>query len=105
MRRVLRCDGVIPITMTPEGAHVRVTPDAIRAMKAFVDEHRTLTTPFDIVVEGDTPGDEREKTIATVCPLVEVGVTWWLESAAVHHRRGGLEEVRARIKQGPPHPM
>jgi alkanesulfonate monooxygenase SsuD/methylene tetrahydromethanopterin reductase-like flavin-dependent oxidoreductase (luciferase family) len=108
MRRVLRCDGLIPSKMTPEGAAVEITPDdrdAIRAMQAFVAAQRTLTTPFDIVLEGDTPGDDREKAIGIVGPLAEVGVTWWLESAAVHNRRGGLDAVRTRMRQGPPRLM
>jgi hypothetical protein len=88
--------------MTAQGASPDVTPDDIRVMKSFVEEHRTLNTHFDIILEGDTPGDDREKAEALVRPFVEAGITWWLESAAVHHRRGGLGGVRRRIAQGPP---
>ncbi len=56
MQRVLRYDGLLPHKMNDKGEIINFTPDDIREMKAFVDEHRTLETPFDIVVEGTTPG-------------------------------------------------
>jgi alkanesulfonate monooxygenase SsuD/methylene tetrahydromethanopterin reductase-like flavin-dependent oxidoreductase (luciferase family) len=102
MRRVLRCDGVIPTRMTPEGAHVDVLPNDIRAIKAFVEERRTSATPFDIVVEGDTPAGDRASAAAAVGPFADAGATWWLESLAVHAKRGGLGAVRERLRQGPP---
>jgi alkanesulfonate monooxygenase SsuD/methylene tetrahydromethanopterin reductase-like flavin-dependent oxidoreductase (luciferase family) len=103
MRRVLRCDGLIPAKMTPAGASTDITPKDIRAMKAFVDQHRTLTMPFDIVMAGETPGDDPEIATASVRPFAEAGATWWLESvAASPYRQGGLDGVRTRIKQGPP---
>ncbi len=103
MRRTLRCDGVIPTKMTPEGTLVDMTPDDIRALKMFVDEQRMLTTPFDIVIEGETPGNNREQANAIVAPFTEAGATWWLESvAATPYKQNGMEGVRTRIKQGPP---
>jgi alkanesulfonate monooxygenase SsuD/methylene tetrahydromethanopterin reductase-like flavin-dependent oxidoreductase (luciferase family) len=91
MRRTLRCDGVIPTKMTSEGTLVEMTPEDIRAMTVFVDEHRTRTTPFDIVVEGETPGDNREKATAIVRPFAEAGATWWLESvAATPYKQGSV---------------
>ncbi len=104
MRRVLRCDGMIPVKRTPEGISYEVSAEDIRAIKAYVDERRGDATPFDLLVEGDTPGNDREQATSIVEPLADAGVTWWLESALVHHRRGGLEAVRARIRQGPPRP-
>src|SRR5215467_6832450 len=46
MRRVLRCDGVIPSKMNEDGSFAEMTPADIVAMKAFIDEQRTLKTPF-----------------------------------------------------------
>jgi hypothetical protein len=102
MRRVLRCDGLIPTKMIPEGVHVTVTPDDIRAMRTFIEERRMSPVPFDIVVEGDTPGDEPDRAVDIVRPFAEAGATWWLESLAVHGKRGGLDRVRERLRQGPP---
>ena len=100
MRRVLRYDGLLPTKKADDGSFAQVTPADIRTMKAFVDEQRTLTTPFDIVWEGETPGDDHEQAAAIVRPRVEAGITWWLEA-----RWGDgvtADDVRTRIKQGPP---
>jgi hypothetical protein len=100
MRRVLRYDGLLPAKKAGDGSFAQVTPADIRVMKAFVDEQRALTTPFDIVWEGETPGYDHEQAAAIVRPWVEAGITWWLEA-----RWGDgvtTDDVRTRIKQGPP---
>jgi hypothetical protein len=105
MRRVLRCDGIIPTKMAGDGsfAHTEITPADIQAIKTFVQEQRALTTPFDIIWEGDTPGDNPEQAREIVRPWAEAGVTWWLESVwHTPETEGGLEGMRARVRQGPP---
>ncbi|HLW03686.1 MAG TPA: LLM class flavin-dependent oxidoreductase [Ktedonobacterales bacterium] len=105
MRRVLRCDGIIPTKMQTDGsfAHTEITPADIPAIKAFVQEQRQLPTPFDIIWEGETPGDDREQAMAIVQPWAEAGVTWWLESVwQTPETQGGVEGMRARVRQGPP---
>ena len=103
MRRVLRCDGVLPVKMDANRVESDMTPDDLRAMKAYIDERRKLTTPFDIIMEDETPGDDPEKAAAIVRPLAEAGMTWWLEAVWVTpETNGGIEGMRARIKQGPP---
>lgn len=99
MQRVLRYDGLLPNKLDANGQHVPSTPEDIRTMRAYIDEHRTATTPFDIVTEGETPGDQPEAAAELVRPFAEAGATWWMEA-----RWGGnpTEEVRARIQQGPP---
>ncbi len=106
MRRVLRCDGLMPMVMRPGGASADVTPDDLRAMRDFVARERKLTTPFDIVVEGETPGDDPARAEEQLRPLAEAGVTWWLENVWNTPRdQGGVEGMRARIRQGPPPPI
>jgi alkanesulfonate monooxygenase SsuD/methylene tetrahydromethanopterin reductase-like flavin-dependent oxidoreductase (luciferase family) len=103
MRRALQCDGVLPVTIDHKGSVVEPTPEDIRAVKAFVAERRTLTTPYDIVIEGETPGDDRERAAEQLRPFVEAGLTWWLENVWDTPRtQAGLEGMRARIAQGPP---
>jgi hypothetical protein len=97
MRRVLRWDGLLPTKK--DGTNNPMTQDDIRAMKAFVDENRILTTPFDIVWEGETPGDDRERAAAIVRPWAEAGSTWWMESRWGNVSR---DDVKLRIRQGPP---
>jgi hypothetical protein len=101
MRRVLHYDGLLPDVMEKKGTQWKrraTTPDDIRAMHAFVDERRTLTTPFDIVMEGETPGDNPEEATSIVRPWAEAGATWWIEA-----KWGAPDDsVRTRIQQGPP---
>ena len=99
MQRVLRYDGLLPTKINPDGSGGEVTPDDIRAMKAYIAEHRTQTTPFDIVWEGETPGDDYNEARDIIKPYVDAGITWWMES------RWSIEDidvVRTRIRQGPP---
>jgi hypothetical protein len=104
MRRVLRWDGVLPTKMNDDGSFADMAPADLQAMKAFIDEQRISTTPFDIVMEGETPGDDHERAAAIIRPLAEAGLTWWLEAVwSTPETEGGLEGMRARIQQGPPH--
>ena len=99
MRRVLKCDGLLPQKMNAAGQFETVTPEDIRAMKEYIDANRTLTTPFDIVVEGKTgemaPGQVQEKLTA----WKEAGATWWVEGDM-----GSLsfDALRERVRRGPP---
>jgi hypothetical protein len=103
MQRTLRYDGILPAKMNADGSFADMTPDDLRAMKAYIEEQRTLTTPFDIVIEGETPGDDAEKAAAILQPLAAAGVTWWLEAVwQTPATEGGVEGMRKRIKQGPP---
>jgi hypothetical protein len=100
MQRVLRWDGLLPNKINEDGSHGDVTPEVIRAMKAYIDENRPPITPFDIVMEGETPGDDPKKAAEIVRPFAQAGATWWHES-----RWSCLNDpgpVRLRIKQGPP---
>jgi alkanesulfonate monooxygenase SsuD/methylene tetrahydromethanopterin reductase-like flavin-dependent oxidoreductase (luciferase family) len=99
MQRVLRYDGLLPNKLSPDGTQMDVTPDDIRAMKAYIDQHRTLRTPFDIISEGETPGDNPARAAAIVRPYAEAGSTWWLEA---RWQATTIEEIRTRIRQGPP---
>jgi hypothetical protein len=99
MQRVLRYDGLLPMKINPDGSYGAITPADIQAMKAYVAEHRTQTTPFDIVWEGETPGDDPQRTGEIVRPYVDAGITWWMES---RWSASSIDEVRSRLRQGPP---
>jgi len=99
MQRVLRYDGLMPNKLAPDGTQADVTPDDIRAMKAYIDQHRTLTTPFDIISEGQTPGDDPVGAAALVRPYAEAGSTWWMEA---RWQARSIDEIRTRIAAGPP---
>jgi len=103
MQRVLRYDGLLPAKLNDDGTFAELTPADIQAMKEFVDEHRSQPGPFDIVIDGETPGDDPEKADAILRPWTEAGVTWWIESRwEVPRNAEGLKIVLQRIRQGPP---
>jgi len=79
-------------------------PDALttahlRTLLEYIGKHREDTGPFDVVAGGSTPGNPREGA-EIVRPWVEAGATWWSED--INGWRGSLEEMRERIRQGPP---
>lgn len=94
-RRAARWDGVLPLKQ--KGS---LEPDDIRAILTFIQQHRTDTTPFDVVKIGSTPGDNATKAQKVVAPYAAAGVTWWLES--LYSERNSFEAMRLRIQQGPP---
>ncbi len=93
MNRALRYDGILAYTTRGE-----VTPEDIREIKRYVEENRDGEGPFDIVWEGETPGDDPDRAASIVGPFAEAGVTWWIESP---WSLSG-EPLRTRIEQGPP---
>jgi hypothetical protein len=103
MRRVLRCDGILPCVMGDDRQWSDVTPDAIREIRSFVEANRTEPGPFDIVMEGETPGDNADQAAATVSRWADAGATWWVETRWELPRDAeGLKIARERILQGPP---
>lgn len=103
MERTLRWDGILPIVMHVDGSMAVPNSDELRAMKAYIDEHREGEGTFDIVTEGETPGDRPDEAAAIIRPLAEAGLTWWLENVWDTPRStAGLEGMRRRVRQGPP---
>ena len=98
MRRALACDGVIIEKVNAQRQEEAASPADIRNIKAFVDANRTLSTPFDIVLNGQTssmpPGEASEKFAA----LQDAGLNWWIEG----FWDASEENVAEYIKKGPP---
>ncbi|MCB8921488.1 MAG: LLM class flavin-dependent oxidoreductase [Ardenticatenaceae bacterium] len=95
MRRVLRCDGLLPTAIPADGPPRQASPGDVRQMKAYIEANRTLDTPFDIVVEGRTAGADSELLQA----YAAAGTTWWIESMWESPEPA---DWLARIRQGPP---
>lgn len=97
-RRAARWDGVMPEKAGGE----RLTPGELHEAVAYVNAHRPagrLGRPFDVVVGGFTPTDDKEAALRIVAPYVEAGATWWVERFT--RRRGSLAEAFERIRSGP----
>ncbi|MBL8163145.1 MAG: LLM class flavin-dependent oxidoreductase [Anaerolineae bacterium] len=95
-RRAARWDGVVPT-----GRSGALSPDDIREMRAYIEAHRTTTTPFEVVFQGrahELPAAERGTHVAA---YAAAGVTWWLESVWPDV---ALSDVQSIIQQGPPRP-
>ncbi len=98
MERVLKADGVFVEVWNEQGQGQETSAADIRAIQAYVAANRTLTTPFDIVVSGNTDGADRAAQQARLGPLAESGATWWIETLFTVSEEAAIE----RIRQGPP---
>lgn len=99
MERALRFDGLIASTIDAEGKLAAPMPDDIRGMKAYAAENRSAEMPYDIIWEGQTPGDDKAKAADILAPWKEAGLTWWMETM---WEEADYEKVQARCRQGPP---
>lgn len=103
MQRVLRYDGLLPNRLDEQGQHVGYTAEHIREMKAYIDQERTATTPFDIVVEGHTSGADPQEAAKVTREWADSGATWWIEALwGDPNQPVEYEAIRQRINQGPP---
>jgi hypothetical protein len=100
MRRVLRCDGIIP--QYDLGGREAGPQDAA-GVAAWLAEHGA--PGVDVVAEGETPASDPGAAAAAVTPWAQAGCTWWVEN------RWGLPDtaergaaVRERLAAGPPAP-
>lgn len=93
--RALRYDGLLAYTTRGE-----VLPDDVRAMREYVEENREGGGTFDIVVDGETPGESPEEAASIVRPFAEAGATWWIESPWTPPNEP--DDLRRRIERGPP---
>jgi alkanesulfonate monooxygenase SsuD/methylene tetrahydromethanopterin reductase-like flavin-dependent oxidoreductase (luciferase family) len=102
MRRVLRCDGIIPQYDVGERAP---GPDDARAARAWLTEHGA-SPALDMVAEGETPAGDRAAAAGQVTPWAQAGCTWWLETrwSAPEGVGSGHAAMRARLAAGPPAP-
>lgn len=100
-RRAARWDGIFPLNRF-DGP---LQPDAIRDMLAYIGEHRTVDTPFDVAIStkahteanfGTPPTDEYQTQLRA---WEEAGVTWAVEGFPI---LGDKVAIMEAIKQGPP---
>jgi alkanesulfonate monooxygenase SsuD/methylene tetrahydromethanopterin reductase-like flavin-dependent oxidoreductase (luciferase family) len=78
-----------------------MTPEQVAEIVEYTLAHRrNADQRFDIVIEGQTTGRDRERDTETVAAYSQTGLTWWIEKLGWF--RGSIEEVRRRIESGPP---
>ncbi|MDQ2902476.1 MAG: LLM class flavin-dependent oxidoreductase [Chloroflexota bacterium] len=100
MLRAAHGDGVNAFTFRSDGTAADLTPAEIRQLKTFMDQNRSVTSPFDIVTGAqvfDALHDEQAQ--AMLRAYAEAGATWCLEG--IWPQRD-FDSLRASIQQGPP---
>jgi alkanesulfonate monooxygenase SsuD/methylene tetrahydromethanopterin reductase-like flavin-dependent oxidoreductase (luciferase family) len=97
MRRVLRCDGIVP-QFGGEGS-----PEQLREMRAWLSDNGARPD-LDVISEGETPAGDAGAARNIVAPWAQAGATWWLETRweMPHNSDERMREVEARIAAGPP---
>ena len=98
-RRAARWDGVFP-THREVGQAETMSPDQLAEIVTYTLAHRSGTDPFDVAIEGQTPGRDPQADLERVDAYREAGLTWWIENLGWF--RGPLGEMRSRIEAGPP---
>jgi alkanesulfonate monooxygenase SsuD/methylene tetrahydromethanopterin reductase-like flavin-dependent oxidoreductase (luciferase family) len=96
-RRAARFDGILPISGDIE---TQLTPSQVRDLVAFIKSVRTSNAPFEVIQSSETSGENADQDRTIVASYEEAGATWWFESRLPW--RSSVEEVRARIRMGPP---
>ena len=103
MRRVLRFDGLLPMILDENGKGRQATPQELIEIIQYIKARRTEPSPFDVVVEGTTPGDDPPQAREILRPWVDAGATWWIEAMwNTGHDEEGMRQLYARVEQGPP---
>ena len=103
LARALRWDGLIPQKQAAAGQPPGpVTPDDLRALRAYITQHRDSAEPFDLIAEGELPAGDPARAAAQVRPYAEAGATWWLESRWSAAEAEWEAIVRGRLAEGPP---
>jgi alkanesulfonate monooxygenase SsuD/methylene tetrahydromethanopterin reductase-like flavin-dependent oxidoreductase (luciferase family) len=105
LRRAVRWDGVMPIGRDLPLAAM-LAPEQIQEIAHIVSSLPGYTRPFEVVHMGITAGTNAAYDRKIVAAYQQAGVTWWVEK--IIPELGGnwtnwpLEEMRSRIRQGPP---
>lgn len=100
MARAARYDGLIPSKKGPRGM-MQAEPEDLPQMREAILAQREERTPYDIIVEGKTPGKDPRRAAEILQPWVEAGATWWIEA---DWEARDSDQVLQRIRQGPPRP-
>ena len=93
--RAARWDGVFPLGLA-RGS--KLNPAEIRKVLCFIRNHRTATTPYDIVATSGANGQADDSEMLRA--YAAAGATWWMTD--MRRWRNSREELRSQIRKGPP---
>ena len=96
-RRAARYDAVAPVhSKWPEPVTTQLLENALEIIKS----ERGDLKNFDVVISGESTGSDSTKDRAKVESWIQTGATWFLED--INGMRAGIDELRERIRAGPP---
>jgi alkanesulfonate monooxygenase SsuD/methylene tetrahydromethanopterin reductase-like flavin-dependent oxidoreductase (luciferase family) len=100
MRRVIRCDGVVPQFQLLDR---EPGPEDVRELRTWLVSHGARPD-IEIITDGETPAGDRATAAAHVAPWAEAGCTWWIETRweLPHDSPERMEQIRERLLAGPP---
>ncbi len=104
-RRAAKWDGAFPLFADATYEEELAQLDE---MVRYVQVHRKLEQPLDIIIRAVTEDPESNEGLEYVKRCEELGVTWWLESMTPYRAGRGyydewpVDAMRERILQGPP---
>jgi alkanesulfonate monooxygenase SsuD/methylene tetrahydromethanopterin reductase-like flavin-dependent oxidoreductase (luciferase family) len=105
LRRAARWDGIVPIGRDLPLAAM-LTPEEMHEIVLSVASQPEYTIPLEVVHMGITGGTDTAHDREVVASYQQVGVTWWVEKILPElwgsWTEWPLEEMRTRIRQGPP---
>jgi len=101
MQRAMNYDGILPnlIKETGELSMEPIQPGQLAELTRFILTNRDSDSPFDIIIEGQTSGEDPGRAGEIIAAYQDAGATWWIEAS---WSEPDLERVLSRIKQGPP---
>ncbi len=99
MRRALKYDGLLPNVLDEKGEHRTLSVEDVRQMRQYADAHLQGERPYEIVVEGATPADDRQAAAEQALAWEQAGATWWIEAL---WSAESDDQVLHRARAGPP---
>ncbi len=95
--RAARFDGVIPIL---DPYTEQISPKQVHDLRELIVEHRSRDDRFDIVIPQMGRTGDPDADRLRISDLAAAGATWVLD--AIIPGVESLDEIRARVQQGPP---
>lgn len=103
MRRAARWDGAYPAEVNATDSSLEViptSPETVRTIRAFIDQHRSKETPFDMVISRSLWHEEPAAARELIAAFAEASASWMIQD--VLPWEVSAEQARALIRRGPP---
>jgi hypothetical protein len=86
--------------MDAEPRLVEMVPDVVGQIQDYIAQHRTTTTPFDIVVGYHRLPDDPTELAQCIDTYANAGATWLMQETVPWE--SSVAQIQQCIRQGPP---